>query len=150
MIMEKTRPGPAFCDAAVPVRTKMPVPMIEPMPSAVRFNGPSARRSPPCSASSRSESRDFLVKAPIVDPGRSVGNWSGARLGSAERIGMGLAKSGAIGLRRQTCVLFEAAGKMALIAEPCGEGDVAQRSGSRQLLHGEFDAKLPHVGRKRR
>src|SRR5437764_2890191 len=45
MIMESTRAGPAFCDAAVPVSTKIPVPITEPMPSAVRLRGPRARRS---------------------------------------------------------------------------------------------------------
>ena len=38
--------GPAFAAAAWPVSTKMPVPMIAPMPSAMRFTGPSTRRSP--------------------------------------------------------------------------------------------------------
>src|SRR5574340_1267097 len=37
--------GPAFWAATVPVSTKMPVPMIAPMPNAVRFTGPSARCS---------------------------------------------------------------------------------------------------------
>ena len=51
MIIESTSAGPAFCEAAVPVSTKMPVPMIEPMPSAVRWSGPSERRSDGRSAS---------------------------------------------------------------------------------------------------
>ena len=35
--------GPAFWAAAIPVRTKMPVPTMAPIPSRVRFTGPSAR-----------------------------------------------------------------------------------------------------------
>ena len=40
---EETMAGPAYCAAAWPVRTKMPAPMMAPMPSAVRLTGPSAR-----------------------------------------------------------------------------------------------------------
>ncbi len=40
---EKTTPGPAYWAAAAPVSTKMPVPMIAPMPSEIRLSGPSAR-----------------------------------------------------------------------------------------------------------
>ena len=54
MTIEITSAGPAFIDAAVPVSTKMPVPMIAPMPSAVRFHGPSDRLSTPPSASALS------------------------------------------------------------------------------------------------
>ena len=43
--------GPAYCAAAVPVSTKIPAPMIAPMPSVVRFSAPSARLSV-CSAPS--------------------------------------------------------------------------------------------------
>src|SRR5580693_8778412 len=35
--------GPAYSDAAEPVITKMPAPMIAPMPKVTRFTGPSAR-----------------------------------------------------------------------------------------------------------
>src|SRR5882762_3434044 len=35
--------GPAYSDAAEPVSTKIPAPMIAPMPSVTRFTGPSAR-----------------------------------------------------------------------------------------------------------
>ena len=41
---DSTTAGPEFCAATVPVSTKIPVPMIAPMPSSVRLNGPSARR----------------------------------------------------------------------------------------------------------
>ena len=37
--------GPAVCAAAVPVSTKMPAPMMAPMPSIVRLSAPSARLS---------------------------------------------------------------------------------------------------------
>src|SRR6187455_1710252 len=52
-----TMPGPAFAAAAWPVSTKMPVPMIAPMPSAMRFIGPRTRRSPcvPAADSRRAE-----------------------------------------------------------------------------------------------
>jgi hypothetical protein len=62
MIIEITSAGPAFCDAAVPVRTKIPVPMIDPIPRVVRFSGPSARRRVLLSASARRVAWDFLVK----------------------------------------------------------------------------------------
>ena len=31
--------GPAYCAAAVPVRTKMPAPMMQPMPNSTRWIG---------------------------------------------------------------------------------------------------------------
>ena len=40
---EMTIPGPANFAAAIPVRTKMPAPMMAPMPSDVRLTGPSTR-----------------------------------------------------------------------------------------------------------
>jgi hypothetical protein len=43
MTKESNTAGPAFRAAAVPVSTKMPVPIMAPMPSVVRFNGPKAR-----------------------------------------------------------------------------------------------------------
>ena len=58
--IETTSAGPAFWDAAVPVSTKIPVPMIDPMPSAVRFHGPSDRRSSPRSASCCRSWNDFF------------------------------------------------------------------------------------------
>src|SRR5437899_7146758 len=83
MIIDSTSAGPAFCDAAVPVRTKMPVPMMQPMPSAVRFQGPSERRSSPRSASACSASNDFLVKSPTAI--RSVRLEPDLGLGPGER-----------------------------------------------------------------
>src|SRR6266852_3343871 len=56
--------GPAYSDAAEPVSTKMPAPMIAPMPSVTRFTGPSARFrlcSPVSAASFTSESIDFVA-----------------------------------------------------------------------------------------
>src|SRR5579859_2916487 len=38
--------GPACCAAATPVSTKMPVPMMQPMPSKVRSHAVSTRRRP--------------------------------------------------------------------------------------------------------
>ncbi len=35
--------GPAYCAAAWPVSTKMPAPIMAPIPSVIRFTGPSAR-----------------------------------------------------------------------------------------------------------
>src|SRR3954468_20886469 len=43
---ERTIAGPAYCAAALPVRTKIPAPMMAPMPSVVRLSGPRARLSP--------------------------------------------------------------------------------------------------------
>ena len=45
MTNESTIAGPANCAAAVPVSTKIPAPIIAPMPSVIRFTGPSARFS---------------------------------------------------------------------------------------------------------
>src|SRR5262245_45532872 len=57
-----TSAGPAFCDAAVPVITNSPAPMIAPIPSVVRFSGPRARLNLPLSASACSSNVDFLMK----------------------------------------------------------------------------------------
>ncbi len=51
-------PGPASC-AASAVSTKMPVPMMPPMPSMVSWNAPSERVSDFFSAVARIESSDF-------------------------------------------------------------------------------------------
>src|SRR6266852_1183077 len=56
--------GPAYSDAAEPVSTKMPAPMIAPIPSVTRFTGPRARFrlcSPVSPASFNSESIDFVA-----------------------------------------------------------------------------------------
>ena len=39
--------GPAHSAAAWPVSTKIPVPMMQPMPSSTRFSAPSERLSSP-------------------------------------------------------------------------------------------------------
>ena len=54
--------GPAWLAAAVPVSTKMPVPMMAPMPSSVRSHADRLRRSAllPCSTSPTSCSIDFV------------------------------------------------------------------------------------------
>ena len=56
--------GPAWLAAAVPVRTKIPVPMIAPMPSSVRSIAVSVRFSAfaPLSASPTSCSIDFVFR----------------------------------------------------------------------------------------
>ena len=46
---ESVSAGPARVAEATPVRTKMPVPMIAPMPIAVSAHGPSDRLRPPSS-----------------------------------------------------------------------------------------------------
>src|SRR5690554_5125184 len=59
---ERTSAGPAYWAAAVPVNTKMPVPMIAPMPMEIRLKGPSARASvcsPSANASARRSSMDL-------------------------------------------------------------------------------------------
>ena len=55
--------GPAWFAAAVPVSTKMPVPMMAPMPSSVRSQAVRLRLSalPPCSTSLTSCSIDFTL-----------------------------------------------------------------------------------------
>src|SRR6476620_5922141 len=66
---EYTIAGPAYWAAAVPVSTKMPAPMIAPMPSVVRFSAPRARfkvcvpSSAPASVCSTAIL--FLVQIPI-------------------------------------------------------------------------------------
>src|SRR6188768_2377302 len=57
-------PGPAWFAAAVPVRTKMPVPMIAPIPSRVRSIAVSVRLSAlaPLSASPTSCSIDLVLR----------------------------------------------------------------------------------------
>src|SRR5690606_6003088 len=54
--------GPAWLAAAVPVRTKMPVPITAPTPSSVRSHAVKVRRSalPPLSTSLTSCSIDFV------------------------------------------------------------------------------------------
>src|SRR5678816_1726027 len=60
--------GPAYCAAAVPVRTKMPAPMIAPMPRRVRLRAPSDRLrecSPSSDASLWRNSTLFLDHKPM-------------------------------------------------------------------------------------
>src|SRR5215212_6641471 len=62
MIIDNTTAGPAWAAAARPVSTKIPVPMMAPMPSRVRSTAVSERLRPwwP-SASARSWSTDFVA-----------------------------------------------------------------------------------------
>jgi hypothetical protein len=52
MMKEITIAGPACCAAARPVSTKIPVPMIPPIPNAISDGMPSARNSDLPAASS--------------------------------------------------------------------------------------------------
>src|SRR3954466_13913305 len=57
--------GPPNCAAAAPVSTKMPAPMIAPIPSVTRLVAPSARLrlcSPASDASTISASSGFVAK----------------------------------------------------------------------------------------
>jgi hypothetical protein len=60
---ETTRAGPDSLIAS-PTITKMPVPMIAPMPSAVRSSAPTVLLSCVPSAVSLSASRDLVLKGP--------------------------------------------------------------------------------------
>src|SRR5207244_457194 len=63
--IERTIAGPACSAAASPVSTKMPVPMIAPMPRVTRLTGPSTRLSewsPVCAASAVNCSIDLVAK----------------------------------------------------------------------------------------
>src|SRR5436190_278127 len=63
--------GPACCAAASPVSTKMPVPMMAPMPSVTRLIGPRTRLSecsPLTAASAFSCSIDFVAKIDMKNP----------------------------------------------------------------------------------
>src|SRR5436190_4854796 len=150
MIIDSTSAGPAFCDAAVPVSTKMPVPMIDPMPSAVRFSGPSERLRRPRSASARSASSDFFVKNPIPPmlPWRTA-----TCLGRTDQFGTRLTRlqRQPVFGRGQTRVAFEHPREMALIVESGGRGDVAQRrAGAGELAPRELDPQMPDVAREGR
>src|SRR5215472_14942491 len=60
MMYEITMAGPANWAAAVPVSTKMPAPMIPPMPIEIRLMGPSARLSE-CSPHSLASARMLSI-----------------------------------------------------------------------------------------
>ncbi len=66
MIIESTSAGPANCAAAVPVSTKIPVPMMAPMPSIVRSAGPRVRRNVFSDASRCSAVMLFLLSQAIA------------------------------------------------------------------------------------
>src|SRR3954449_12160155 len=95
---DSTTAGPEWRAAARPVSTKMPAPMIAPMPSMVRFVALSARlseRSPTASASARSAVTDLVAhrlirRSPRVDDASSReygerSDLSGAVVGSFSR-----------------------------------------------------------------
>src|SRR5262249_54868836 len=75
MTNDRATAGPALAAAARPVRTKMPVPMMAPIPSMTRSSAVSERLSPcPCSASARSSSTDLVAKSrfPILFSPRNL------------------------------------------------------------------------------
>src|SRR5262245_49612075 len=61
MMNDRTMAGPACWAAARPVRTKMPVPMMPPMPIAVSAVGPSVLRNSPLSLSALRSAMDFTA-----------------------------------------------------------------------------------------
>src|SRR4030088_448119 len=74
--------GPACSAAASPVNTKMPVPMMAPIPSVTRLIGPRTRLSecsPVAAASAFSCSIDFVAKIDMNDPFARLG-FLGSRL----------------------------------------------------------------------
>ncbi|OFX01263.1 MAG: hypothetical protein A3E78_17280 [Alphaproteobacteria bacterium RIFCSPHIGHO2_12_FULL_63_12] len=70
MIKDTMMPGPAYSAAARPVRTKIPVPMMQPMPRRMRFQAPSVRFSSPPSNSACICSIDFRRINPLAKAGR--------------------------------------------------------------------------------
>src|ERR1700722_18777811 len=68
-------PGPAYRAAAVPVRTKMPAPMMQPIPSAVRLTGPRVLPRAWPSPSAMMSARGFRVIKPWGS-GLGVKAWS--------------------------------------------------------------------------
>ena len=65
--------GPAYCAAACPVSTKIPAPMMAPIPRVIRLMGPRARLSvcaPSSPASRMSRSNGFLsqIGFPMPSP----------------------------------------------------------------------------------
>src|SRR5512143_1575801 len=105
--------GPACRAAARPVSTKMPAPMIAPIPSIVRFSAPSVRfsdRSPVASASARSAVMDLVAQSPVPPPevnGRGGGALftSGTLIGSLVwRIGTDSGQAEAAGAASRTVV----------------------------------------------
>ena len=76
--------GPANCAAAVPVSTKMPAPMMAPMPRVIRLMGPSARLSvwppsPSPSASAMMVLMGLVANNPLAHAHPPRNQASGAR-----------------------------------------------------------------------
>ena len=57
--------GPACCAATTPVSTKMPVPMMQPMPSMVRSKAPRQRFRPVLALTSVGLVRNRLMRSPF-------------------------------------------------------------------------------------
>ena len=127
----------------------MPVPMIETDAERSQVQRPEGGAAGRRSASSRSSSRDFLVKRPILSADECLES-GGARLGSAERIGTGLAKSRAIGAGRQAGVLLEGSRRNDSDRRTRRRRRCRSAPRTGELPHREFDAQLADVGRERR
>ena len=72
MMKEIMMPGPAKFAAARPVRTKMPVPMMQPMPSRTRLSAPRLRLRSPWACSACICATDLRMKRrrrPVARPG---------------------------------------------------------------------------------
>ena len=66
MTKEMTIAGPACCAAASPVSTKMPVPMMPPIPNVIRDGMPSARTSPSSEASFLYSAIGLVANIPLI------------------------------------------------------------------------------------
>src|SRR3954471_8043026 len=76
--------GPAYCAAAAPVRTKMPAPMMAPIPNVTRFTGPKARFrlcSPTSLASRISMSRGLVANKLAIHSPKLLNCGNGFALG---------------------------------------------------------------------
>src|SRR5881397_3763741 len=83
-----TTAGPAFCAATVPVSTKMPVPMMAPIPSMVRLSAPRARLRLWSVSASVCRSVTLFRRSRFMRPsseGESYGLGTGARVGPGPR-----------------------------------------------------------------
>ena len=77
MMKEIMIAGPAYCAAARPVSTKIPVPMMQPMPNRTRLRAPSERFSSPCSSSTLDLRNGLALEHPpeAKAPARNTCHW---------------------------------------------------------------------------
>src|ERR1700677_4435443 len=90
MMNETSTAGPACSAAAVPAMTKMPAPMIEPIPSMIRLTGPSVRLSWLSSVTIGCSRLASLIACALRSLGgcrRFVDKFPARRLGVADAIG---------------------------------------------------------------